>query len=210
MERALEMEHISKVLERLLWDSNRLFEKVTRFDILMVLLLLFPLAIQVYINMPLKAYVQHNKAIIAEQVRAKADFLELKPVVKQDAQLKNTSQEFLTFFPEKNQMNNDLFKLKGSILKNKLQLISLSYDYENLKDIPLLKVKLQVKLKGSYRAQRSLVHDLFSNFPHLAMPTYTLKSEGSEMNESDLNIYLYYSTDNNQLIGGEKNAPPNL
>ncbi|ENW93023.1 hypothetical protein [Acinetobacter dispersus] len=204
------MERVSKAVERLRWDSHRIFEKVTCFDILMVLLLLFPLAIQVSINMPLKAYVQHNKAIIAEQVRAKADFFELKPLVKQDAPLKNASQEFLAFFPEKSLMNDDLFRLKGFILKNKLQLISLNYEYENLKDIPLMKVKLQVKLKGGYRAQRSLVYDLFSNFSYLAMPTYTLKNEVSEMNESDLSIYLYYSTDNNQSVGGEKNAPPNL
>ena len=210
MEKALIIMRISSVFERIWWDANRLFEKATRFDILMVLLLFLPVGIELYVNVPLSAYIEQEKTIIVEQVEAKADFLELKPVLKQESSLKGVSQQFLGFLPEKSKMDDELFEIKSFILKNKLEIKSIIYEYEMLKGIPVYKAKLKIKLKGNYRAQRNFIYDLFSNFPHLSMPVFTLKRDSDQLYESDIDLNLYYRTEETQFFGGAKNAPPNL
>lgn len=204
------MGRISSVFERIWWDRNRFFEGVSRFDIFMFSLLLFPVGVERYVNIPLQAYIEQKKEIHVEQAENESVLLDLKPLVKQEPQLKNVSQAFLTFFPEKSLMNDDLFRLKGFILKNKLEIKSIGYEYEALKDIPVFKVKIKAKLKGGYRAQRNLSYDLFSNFPHLSMPVFSLKGESDQVYESDIDLNLYYRTEQTGSLGGEKNAPPNL
>ena len=209
MERALsDMEHLSKILKRIWWDGNRFFEGVTRFDMLMFLLFILPIGIELYINIPLQTYIEQKKAINLEQKETKVDSLDLK-LVKQEPELKNVSQEFLTFFPEKGQMNDDLFKIKSFILKNKLEIKSIDYEYEQLKDIPLFKLKMRVKLKGNYRAQRNFTYDLFSNFPYLSMPVFIIKGDSDPNYESDTELNLYYSLAD-QSVEGVKDASSNL
>lgn len=203
------MERVYRVLERIWWDSNRFFEGVSRFDIFMVLLLLLPVGVELYVNIPLQTYIEKKKEINVEQAEPKSVFLDIKPLVKQEPQLKNVSQEFLIFFPEKAQMNDDLFKMKSFILKNKLEIKSIGYEYEKLKDIPILKVKIKAKLKGNYRAQRNLTYDLFLNFPYLSMPVFSLKGESDQAYESDIDLNFYYRI-TERSTGGEKNVPPNL
>lgn len=211
MERALIMkERISSVFERIWWDCNRFFENVSRFDIFMFSLLIFPIGIKLYVNIPLKTYIEKKREINVEQSETQSVLLDLKPLVKQEPQLENVSQAFLTFFPEKKQMNDDLFKMKSFIIKNKLEIKSIGYEYQELKDVPILKVKIKVKLKGSYRAQRNLTYDLFSNFPHLSMPVFSLNGENDQVYESDIDLNLYYRTEQTGSLGGDKNAPPNL
>lgn len=210
MEEALsDMEHLSAFLKRIWWDSHRSFEMVTRFDIFMFFLLLLPVGIQLYVNIPLGNYIDQKKAINLAKAETKVDSLDLKPLVKQEPELKNISQEFLIFFPEKSQMNDDLFKIKSFISKGKLEIKSIDYEYEQLKDIPLFKVKMRVKLKGNYRAQRNLTYDLFSNFPYLSMPVFIIKGDSDQTYESDTELNLYYSLAD-QSVDGVKDASPTL
>ena len=123
MEEAIrDMALLSAFLKRIWWDSHRYFEMVSRFDIFMFFLLLLPVGIQLYVNIPLKSYIDQKEIIKLEKTESKVDSLDLKPLVKQEPELKDITQEFLIFFPEKNQINDDLFKIKGYILKRKLEI----------------------------------------------------------------------------------------
>lgn len=210
MEEAIkDMALLSAFLKRIWWDSHRYFEMVSRFDIFMFFLLLLPVGIQWYVNIPLGHYIDQKKAINLEKTESKVDSLVFKPLVKQEPQLKDLTQEFLIFFPEKNQINDDLFQIKGYILKRKLEINSIEYEYEELKEIPLYKVKMKIKLKGNYRAQRNFTYDLFSNFPYLSMPVFSLKGHSDQIYESDTELNLYYRLADQSVVG-VKDASPNL
>ncbi|HRN46274.1 MAG TPA: hypothetical protein PLH20_16120, partial [Flavobacterium sp.] len=86
---------------------------------------------------------------------------------------------------------------------------SIDYEYEQLKDIPLFKLKMRVKLKGNYRAQRNFTYDLFSNFPYLSMPVFIIKGDSDPNYESDTELNLYYSLAD-QSVEGVKDASSNL
>ena len=42
------------------------------------------------------------------------------------------------------------------------------------------------------------------------MPVFTLKRDSDQLYESDIDLNLYYRTEETQFFGGAKNAPPNL
>ena len=62
MEEAIrDMALLSAFLKRIWWDSHRYFEMVSRFDIFMFFLLLLPVGIQLYVNIPLKSYIDQKE-----------------------------------------------------------------------------------------------------------------------------------------------------
>lgn len=174
------------------WRLKKAWQDLNQIDLIAFAIVFLPVLILFFVNVPLEQYLDtQTKAI--KSVKQEENNVESLEIKLQPLQSEKMSDQFILFLPDESTKNEQLLKIHFLINKNKLTLENIHYQNEAIKNTPIKRLKVQMRLVGDYNQQRKFLFGLLNEMPNLAIHQLLVNNNPDQKNLS-LDVNLYYKT----------------